>query len=124
MFDKKNIDINTRFSILKVLNTFKKESDIKKKLGELNLSEENIKFFINIKNEDLKEIYKLREPKELKINELTNKLYTDFIENFPFLQKKINLDIFYIPDNILFYSGLFFEVNCDRDKVAIIKGGR
>ncbi len=124
IFDKKNIDIDTRFSILNILNSYKKESDLKKKLQELNLSQENIKFFISIKNFDSKENYKFRESKETRFNELINKMYTEFIENFPFLQTKVILDIFYIPDSLVYYSGLFFEVLCDRDKVPIIKGGR
>jgi histidyl-tRNA synthetase len=109
---------------LNILSSFKKESDLKKKLQELNLSQENIKFFISIKNLDSKENYKLKESKETKFNELINKMYTELIEYFPFLQTKINLDILYIPDNLMYYSGLFFEVICDRDKYPIIKGGR
>ena len=50
------------------------------------------------------------------------KIYSFFMENFPFLQKKINFDIFYLPENLLYYSGMYFEILFD--KTTIIKGGR
>ena len=85
----------------------------------MKLTSEEIKYFINLRNSDI-DISNWKKFTEFE------KLYNFFYDNFPFLMKKITFDVFYLPDNLLYYSGMYFEfeVLSDKIKIPIIKGGR